>query len=219
MEDYDFIGYSTDGELLYSCGSSVSPDSNEEAGPQAGFFSEYDDIEGQFDFNADEYQKHQIAMANHLEDFTGVSFWGTKAKFGHYDYHLCFENNPQDFRGSATIIPGIPISWVEYDAVAELKYRRCASTTWDTTILDADKLKALKVQAQHMDTPSYVIWEFTDGFMYYKVDLNDHFQPVLGRNTYTSKEMPQEYKPQVLIPVSMLKPISKDMFNKEQDEL
>lgn len=219
MESFSLTGYSTEGELLYSCDSSESPDSNEEAGLAAGFFTEYDEPEGQFDFNAEKYSAHQIEMANYLEDLTGVSFWGTKAKFAEYDYHLCLENNPAKFRGTATVIPGIPISWITVDAIAELKYRTCASTAWTTTILDADKLKAMKTHTRDMDTPSYVIWKFTDCYMYYKVDVNDHFKTVLGRNFSTSEELPQEYKPQHLIPISKLKLISKDMFRKDQNEL
>ena len=162
MEEYNLIGYSADGELLYSCDSPESPDSNEEAGLThlTGFFTEYDDAEGQFDLNAEKYRENQIEMANYLEDYTGVSFWETKAKFAEYDYHLCIEH------------------------------------------------------VQFMDTPAYVIWQFTDCYMYYLVDLDDHFAPKLGRNTYTTKDFPEEYKPQIEIPISKLNPISQDMFHK-----
>ena len=215
MEEYNLIGYSADGELLYSCDSPESPDSNEEAGLThlTGFFTEYDDAEGQFDLNAEKYRENQIEMANYLEDYTGVSFWETKAKFAEYDYHLCIENDPNKFCGTATVVPGTPVL-VMVDAVAELKYRKCASTTWATTLLDADKLKAMKVHVQFMDTPAYVIWQFTDCYMYYLVDLDDHFAPKLGRNTYTTKDFPEEYKPQIEIPISKLNPISQDMFHK-----
>mgnify|MGYP006146694569 CR=1 FL=1 len=217
MESLDLIGYSTEGELLYSC-SPESPDS-EGAGPATGFFTEYDDSTGQYDFNAEQYRENQISMANYLEDFTGVSFWETKGKFAEYDYHLCRENNPKNFCGTATTVPGIPISWVTVDAISELKYRKCSSTSFADTILDADKLKAMKIHTRDMDTASYVIWQFTDCYMFYLVDVNDHFPTILGRNFATSVDMPNEYKPQHLIPMSKLQPVTADMFMEDLNEL
>ena len=78
------------------------------------------------------------------------------------------------------------------------------------------KMEALKVHTRETNLDCYVIWEFTDKDMYYKVDPGDFFKTVLGRNTYTTDDLPHEYKPQHLIPMSYLTECSADMFEEDK---
>tara|TARA_Y100001938_G_scaffold26242_1_gene35210 strand:+ start:3367 stop:3960 length:594 start_codon:yes stop_codon:yes gene_type:complete len=192
-----------------------SQNQSEKARVKSGFFIEEPTAKGQFDFNADKYRSKQIELANRIEDMTGVTFWETKNKFSAYDYHLCKDNDPKQFLGSGTCVPGLPMYWQEVDSIAELKYRQIPSDYFTSTLLDADKLKEMKVHSRDMNMDSYIIWAFTDCDMYYKVDVNHNFKMMLGRNTQTSEELEKEFKPQVLIPMEYLKKVTPDMFGKE----
>ena len=188
--------------------------SREESRVTPGFFLEEDSGPGQFDMNADLYRQKQIELANRIEDLTGVAFWETKEKFNAYDYHLCKENDPKKFAGTASVVPGIPMYWQKVDVTAELKYRTIPSGKYKSTILDADKMKQLKTQTREMGMDTYLIWAFTDRDMYMKLNLDHHFPMYLGRNTTTTDDLPYEYKPQVLIPMHYLQPVTAGMFNK-----
>ena len=179
----------------------------------SGFFYPEDHSIGQFDFNAEAYIDEQIKLANRVEDMTGVAFWGTKNKFSKYDYHLCKENDPKKFIGSGTVVPAIPMYWQKVDGLAELKYRKVSSDYFNMTLLDADKIKEMVVHSRDMGMPSWIIWAFTDCDMYYKVNPEHSFTMMLGRNTQTTEDLPEEYKPQMLIPMKYLKVCTPDMFN------
>ena len=181
----------------------------------SSFFTETSTTKGQFDFNAEAYASEQIKMANRLEDMTGVALWGTKDKFAKYDYHLCRENDPKKFIGSGTVVPAIPMYWQEVDGLVELKYRQVESTYFNMTLLDADKMKEMKVHSRDMGMPSWIIWAFTDCDMYYKVNPDHKFRMMLGRNTQVTEDLPEEYKPQMLIPMTYLELCTPDMFEKE----
>jgi len=182
----------------------------------SGFFTEEDStVQGKYDFNAEKYKLKQSHLANRIEDLTGVALWATKPKFAEYDYHLCKDNNPNKLIGSGTAVPGIPMYWIPVDGIAELKYRTVASDRFDSTLLDADKMKEMVIHHRVMDLPAWIIWAFTDCDMYYKVDPTHRFDMILGRNTQVSEDLPQEYKPQIFIPMAYLKSVSADMFNKE----
>jgi len=177
-----------------------------------GFFYEEETSSGQFDFNAEKYADEQIKLANRVEDLTQVAFWSTKPKFAKYDYHLCKENDPKKFIGSGTVVPAIPMYWQEIDGIAELKFRQIPSDYFTSTLIDADKMKEMVVHSRDMGMPSWIIWAFTDCDMYYKVNPEHSFRMMLGRNTQTSKDLPEEYKPQMLIPMVHLKKCTPDMF-------
>ena len=48
--------------------------------------------------------------------------------------------------------------------------------------------------------------------MYYKVNPDDTFAIMLGRNTNTTQDVPHELKPQAFIPIKLLNPVKGDMF-------
>ena len=181
----------------------------------SGFFTDEDSTPGRYDMNAEKYREKQIQLANRVEDLTKVALWGTMPKFAEYDYHLCRENDPMKFFGTGTVVPGIPMYWQEVDGIAELKYREVHSTRFKSTLLDADKMKEMKIHQDYMDTPAWIIWAFTDQDMYYKVNPKHKFRMALGRNTKVSRDLPEEYKPQIFIPMTYLRPVTSDMFDKE----
>jgi hypothetical protein len=183
--------------------------------PSNKFFYNEETSSGQFDFNADKYASHQIKLANRIEDLTGVAFWGTKNKFSKYDYHLCRENDPKKFIGSGTVVPALPMYWQPVDGITELKYRQIKSDYFKSTLLDADKMKEMVVHSRDMNMPCWIIWAYTDCDMYYKVNPDHKFKMVLGRNTQTTDELQEEYKPQILIPMEYLTVCTPDMFDKE----
>ena len=191
---------------------SVKTVSQGEAGSNSGFFLEDDVNVGQYDMNMEKYREKQIQLANRIEDLTSVAFWETKGQFAEYDYHLCKNNDPKQFAGSATVVPGIPMYWQKVDALAELKYRTVASDRFFSTLLDADKLMKMNVRTRDMNLDCYVIWAFTDKDMYWQVDPTLKFSMALGRNTKCAEDLPYEYKPQVFIPMKYLKPVTKEMF-------
>jgi hypothetical protein len=188
---------------------------SEEACNLSGFFLDDDGSIGQFDFNEEIYREKQIQLANRVEDLTNVALWGTKPKFAEYDYHLCADNDPKNFIGTATCVPGIPMYWQIVNGIAELKYREVESDRFKSTLLDADKLMKMQIRADYMNTDSYIIWAFQDCDMYWKVKTGVKFYNVIGRNTQVTDELPQEYKPQVFIPMNMLQVCHPGMFNKE----
>ena len=183
--------------------------------PSNGFFYNKSEDIGQFDFNADKYASEQIKLANRVEDLTGVTFWACKDKFAKYDYHLCRENDPKKFIGSGTVVPALPMYWQPVDGLAELKYRKVKSDYFNSTLLDADKMKEMIVHSRDMGMPSWIIWSFTDCDMYYKVNPEHTFKMMLGRDTQTTEDLPEEYKPQMLIPMEYLTVCTRDMFDKE----
>ena len=181
------------------------------------YFLEDDEAGAQFDVNAEQYKQKTIDLANRLEDLTKVSFWATKPKFCTYDYHLCKNNDPREYFATATTTLGcIPVWYDSVDAVAELKYRNVHSNQYPDTLLDKAKMKALKSEVRD-GTKCYVIWAFRDCDMFYEVDLDHKFFTILGRNTYTTKDLPHEFKPQILIPMNYLAPVEPGMFEVDDD--
>jgi len=188
----------------------------ESAAPTSGGFFLVDaESDAQFDMNAEKYAQHQIELANRIEDLTGMHFWVTKPKFGVYDYNLTKSKSSNELVAVANSISAIPMYWEVINGAAELKYRTIPSFKFATTIIDAAKLEGLKVHTREGNIDCYIIWAFTDKDMFYRVNTADHFKTVLGRNTYTTEDLPHEYKPQCLIPMSYLTDVSADMFKKE----
>ena len=193
----------------------VPNEQREEAGSDPGFFSEDSAGIGQFDMNARKYKQQQILLANRVEDLTKVVFWEARGKFSAVDYYLCRHNDPKNFVGSATVVPGIPMYWQKVDAQAELKYRTVESTRFQSTLIDSDKLMQLNVRSRDMNVDCYIIWAFQDCDMYYEVNPGAEFKVALGRNTQVTQDLPYEYKPQTFIPMTFLKVCSSEMFNPE----
>ena len=188
-----------------------------EAGDNSGFFLEDDVNKGQFDKNMNKYRQKQIQLANRIEDLTSVALWETKGQFAEYDHHLCKDNDPRQFVGVATLVPGRPIGWQKVDALVEMKYRTVPSTKFNETLLDADKLMKMSIRTHFMKMDCYVIWAFTDGDQYWKVVPGVQFRTSIGRNTKCTEDLPYEYKPVVFIPMQYLKPVTKEMFENGRD--
>lgn len=186
----------------------------DEPGVTPGFFLNGDAEPGQFDMNVEKYRTKQIELAGRVEDLTGIAFWETKYKFCEYDYHLCRQNDPKQFIGIASAVPAVPLPWQKVDAIAELKYRTVKSDHYSSTLLDADKMMHLKTHVREMHMDCYVIWAFSDIDMYYQVDLNQQFNTWLGINSDCAVDAPYEYKPQIFIPMKLLRPVRKGMFAK-----
>ena len=187
----------------------------EEVSRNTGFFLEDSNAAGQFDMNAEKYRQKQEELKERICELTGAALWDTKAKFGEYDYHICQDNNAKTFFGVASIIPGIPMYWDEVNGIIELKYRVVSSYKFKTTIIDADKLMKLKIRVRDMGTEAWIVWAFTNGDYYWKVDPDLTFHTMLGRNTQVTEDLQHEYKPQAFIPISLLSKCNQNMFEKE----
>ena len=182
-----------------------------------GFFLEDDNSVGDFDANTKAFKQHQIALANKIEDLTNVCFWGTKPKFCPYDYHLCRNNDPKQFIGTATMVPGRPVALntTRVDGIAELKFRQVYINQYSTTLIDSEKIKALLSDSDLLNIPAWIIWQFKDRAMYYKLNPEHRFNIVLGYNTRTAQNLQHEHKPISEIPMEYLSDCTPDMFEWE----